>query len=208
MLTKAQIKRRKAKAAAAACKAAAASGSAVGEEDEEVRSDVSSGDSEPLLRARPPLDFSKDSEFRRSLKLPPRDVEAEIDEIIAQHEALYSQRHETQPGAAPPVSTDAVAARAIDTTQPSSTAATHFVASSLETSKHVEQPAHPSPIPDADGALSRLAALLTSCSIAPHPASLEAALVDIAALREEVAALRAQLAARDAELALLRPNAQ
>ena len=150
-LTKAQIKRRKAKAAAAARKAAAASRSAVGEEDEEEGSDLSSGDSDPLPRSRPPLDFSKDSEFRRSLKLPPRDVEAEIDEIIAQNKALYSQRRDTQTGAAPPASIDTVAARASDASQPSSTAATHFVESSLETSKYVEQESAP-PLPShADG---------------------------------------------------------
>ena len=95
-LTKAQLKRRKAKVAAAVRKAAAASGSTAGEEEEEVEgSDASSADVE-LPRSRPPLDFSKDSEFRRSLKLPPRDVEAEIDAIIAQQEALLSLGREAQ----------------------------------------------------------------------------------------------------------------
>ena len=92
-LTKSQLKRRKAEVAAAARKAAA------GEEEEE-RPDASSGDSDPLPRSRPPLDFSKDSEFRRRLKLPPRNVEAEIDEIIAQHEALFRQKSGVQTGAA------------------------------------------------------------------------------------------------------------
>ena len=101
-LTKAQIKRRKVKAAAAARKTAAAFGPAAGEEEEE-GSDASSCDAEPP-RSRPPIDFSKDSEFRRRLKLPLRDVEAEIDAIIAQHEALFFQRREALPavvGAAP-----------------------------------------------------------------------------------------------------------
>ena len=102
-LTKAQIKRHKAKAAADARKADARKASVASmavekvEEDEEDTSDASSHDSAPR---RPLYDFSKDSEFRRSLKLPPRNVEAEIDEIIAQHEALYLQKSEARPGAA------------------------------------------------------------------------------------------------------------
>ena len=102
--TKAQIKRRKAKAAAAARKTAAASGSAEEEEEEEEEgSDTSSGDSE-LPRSRPPLDFSKDVEFRR--RLPPitnsplaisPELLAASDAILAAHAALYAPSPSAQP---------------------------------------------------------------------------------------------------------------
>ena len=105
-LTKAQIKRRKAKAAAAARKAATASSSAAaGEVEEEVEeeSDTSSGDSE-LPLSRPPIDFSKDTEFRR--RLPPvinsplvisPELFAASDAILAAHAALYAPNPSTQP---------------------------------------------------------------------------------------------------------------
>ena len=87
------------KAAAAARKAAAASGSAAAaeeEEEEEEESDASSGDSEPP-RSQPPLDFTKDAEFRR--RLPPitnsplvisPELLAASDAILAAHAALYA----------------------------------------------------------------------------------------------------------------------
>ena len=92
--TKAQIKRRKAKAAAAARKAAAAPGTTAGEEEEEeVVSDASSDDSEPFRPRRPPLDFSADGEFRRSMHLPPRlGIEAEIDKMVAESEARHAAK--------------------------------------------------------------------------------------------------------------------
>ena len=94
--TKAQIKRRKAKAAAAARKAAAATGSAAGEEEEEEEEEGSvatSDDSEPFRPRRPPLDFSADGEFRRSMNLPPwPGIEAEIDKMVAESEARHASK--------------------------------------------------------------------------------------------------------------------
>ena len=95
ILTKTQIKRRKAKAADAARKVAAASGSTAAMEDEEEGSgsDVSSDDSEPFRPRRPPLDFSADGEFRRSMNLSRRPgIEAEIDKMVAESEARHAAK--------------------------------------------------------------------------------------------------------------------
>ena len=113
VLTKAQIKRRKAKAAAAARKAAAAPGSAAGEEEEEEEgegADTSSDVSEPFRPRRPPLDFSADGEFRRSMHLPRRPgIEAEIDKMVAEGEAWHAAK--LAAAAATPLATrDAVGA--------------------------------------------------------------------------------------------------
>ena len=110
-LTKAQIKRRRAKAAAVLRKAAAASGSAAGEEEEEEEeegSDASSDNSEPFRPRRPPLDFSADGEFRRSMHLPPRPgIEAEIDKMVAESEARHAAKLAAA-AAMPPATRNAV----------------------------------------------------------------------------------------------------
>ena len=214
-LTKAQIKRRKVKAGTAARKVAAAISSVTGEEEEEEGSDASSGDSEPLPRSRPPLDFSKDSEFRRSLKLPPRDVEAEIGEIIAQHEALLNLRREAPPDAAltvPPGSsctaqgvTNGVLP-ALTTTEPvftSSPSTDEEAAAPLQLA--ALQPSSAAVEPDASPLLSRADnAAISSRSASSPQTLLDAALVEIAALKSEVAGLKAANAGLHAELASLR----
>ena len=143
VLTKAQIRRRKAKAAAAARKPAAASDEDEGEAEER-SSYASSSDSEPR-RPRPPLDFSRDSAFRRSLKLPPRDVEAEIDEIIAQHEALLLQRGGAQPPGATEAPPQPPPCEAVGGAAPR---AAPFAASSSATAPQPPLPAAASPVAD------------------------------------------------------------
>ena len=199
-LTKAKIKRRKAKAAAAARKAAATSGSAAAEEDAE-GSEASSSDSEPPC-SRPPLDFSKDAEFRR--RLPPimnsplvisPELLAASDAILAAHAALYATSPSAQPAAAATTAADhgASAAGAVGLAAPERTVAGGTAAESV------------APEPDA-AAVSHAASApreppspgLThgDAAIAAHlPGTLPAALAMIASQQSEIAALRTQLAA-------------
>ena len=198
-LTKAQIKRRKAKAAVAARKAAAASGSASGEEESEEGSDASLGDTEPP-RSRPPLDFSKDSEFRRSLKLPPRDVEAEIDEIIAQHEALFLQKRDTQTGAAP----SRVSGMADEKSTPALSEPPSHEAGGEE-AEQVERFAFASPPLPQLPADALLAACVPSPPAVPPPTSAEGegSTTDFEGLRAENLRLQSRVASLEAEVSRL-----
>ena len=176
-LTKAQIRRRKAKAAAAARKAAAASGSAAAEEEgeEEEGSDASSGDSEP-----PPIDFSKDAEFRR--RLPPvtnsplvisPELLAASDAILAAHAALYGPN----PSTTPPSANEATPQATTDAANEGSGAPG---GASFEAVSEVGAPPKPSP-PDAS----------------PPPAPrVDSLVAENAALRAEMDALRAQVASQ------------
>ena len=206
VLTKAQIKRRKAKTAAAARKAAAASGSAAGEEEEEEEgSDASSGDSEPP-RSRPPIDFSKDAEFRR--RLPPitnsplvisPELLAASDAILAAHAALYSPN----PSSTQPDAGDASVQTTSDAAGEEEGAGADWPTLSRLTT--LAEPAvavvtaprtvSPEPAPSYAAVVAEAAALR---------AALAAKEVENAALRAEVAAAAARVAALEAELASLR----
>ena len=200
-LTKAQIKRRRAKAAAAARKAAAAS--VEEEEEEEEGSDVSSGDSEPP-RSRPPIDFSKDAEFRR--RLPPvtnsplvisPELLAASDAILAAHAAMYAPSPSAQPGTegATPQATSADAAggasNALDEALP-------LVQPSAELDIAAAGPAaSSSALPTAGGSAPTPWLPWCDADLAEENAALRAA---NAWLEAELAALRTRVAALEAEL--------
>ena len=224
-LTKAQIKRRNAKAAAAARKAAAASGAAGDkkeeeEEEEEEGSDASSSDSEPP-RSRPPIDFTKDAEFRR--RLPPitnsplvisPELLAASDAILAAHAALYGPNSPTQPGAA-----DAPSQGVCDAAGETDGASTNWQPLNLQSAAAPDptvaetatsaapHSAAAAPVCDAPpatvstlGAPSRSSASLFLSAASPPPsAQYVAALVaEIEALRADNAALRARVAELEA----------
>ena len=223
-LTKAQIKRRKAKAAAAARKAVSTSDSAaVGEEEEEEEgSDASSGDSEPP-RSRPPIDFSKDAEFRR--RLPPitnsplaisPELLAASDAILAAHAALYAPNPTTQPGAegaTPKVMGPAREEEGTDTPDGAplaELAAAHVAASPSPTAPQpasvepARDPPASAPPPRGTDALSAAVGTASPATVPPSAAACSspscaahtAALVaEMGALRAELAALRARVAA-------------
>ena len=224
VLTKAQIKRRKAKAAAATRKAAAASGTATGE-DEEEGSDASSGDSEPP-RSRPPIDLSKDAEFRR--RLPPvtdsplaisPELLAASDAILAAHAALYAPSPSTQlvaEGAMLPTTSEAAGEeegaetpgarlRSPCVSPPGSASETSAAAPSADTllsaAQAIGTPAGTGAAAAAGGEVSSdtpLAALAPPASPSPETARPDAILL------ADVAALRAALAGKEAENVALR----
>ena len=221
VFTKAQIKRRKAKAAAAR-KTAAASSSAACEEEEKEESDASSDDSEPFRPRRPPLDFSADGEFRRSMNLPRRPgIEAEINKMVAESEARRAAQLASA-AATPQVTRDALgetegaytpvgaAAAAACFPLPSPSPLTSPAPSN--SSPPAAEPVGVAPLPSSSQPfVSRATPLDVACSSPLCAAEITALRIEAAASREaaagltaEMAALRARVAALEAENALLR----